>query len=419
MNWYDSNSHNWYSPNYTRKPAGAAAGTAPAPKPKKKGRVFMIVIVCVLAVLTAGFFIKNIVDGLRSGITYNEDGMPTRWQDYMSLIYDMTDYEPASFPLPTTAGDDDLTLQFAGEGSKSLSFKEIYEKSAPSIVGIKGYDKNMTSFAWGSGMIVSSDGYIVTNAHIIEGCTSAQVLLYNGLSCDVKLVGADDAHDIAVLKIDKTGLTPVCFESTLDLSVGDTVAAIGNPVSPEYSLSMTGGIVSALDREVSRNGSVMKCIQTDTPINGGNSGGPLFNEYGNVVGITNMKLISNTTNIEGMGFAITSDTVRKIVSAIVSKEEPSVSPVLGITVGPIEEMIADYYEIPEGLYVVKVEAGSDAEKTMRAGDIILKVNGKAAVENEDVSDAKTGLKAGDTIHFTVWRDGKSFDTNVALYTPEE
>lgn len=419
MNWYDSNSNNWYTPNYTRKPAAASASSAPAPKPKKKGRVLMIVIVCVLAALTLGVFIKGVLQELLYSVPYNEDGMPSNWHDYFSLIYDADEAEPAEFPLPTTAGDDSLTLRFAEKGSKSLSFKEIYENSAPSIVGIKGYDDNMTSYAWGSGMIVSSDGYIVTNAHIIEGCTSAQVLLYNGLSCDVKLVGADDAHDIAVLKIDKTNLTPVCFESALNLSVGDTVAAIGNPVSPEYSLSMTGGIVSALDREVSRKGSSMKCIQTDTPINGGNSGGPLFNEYGNVVGITNMKLISSSTNIEGMGFAIPSDTVRKIVNAIISHDGASVSPVLGITVGPIDEMVADYYDIPEGLYVVRVEKGSDAEKTMRAGDIILKVNGKAAVENDDVSDAKIGLREGDTIRFTVWRDGKTFETDVALYVREK
>ena len=220
------------------------------------------------------------------------------------------------------------------------------------------------------------------------------MVLYDGSEHEAKLIGFDASSDIAVIKIDATGLSAAEFASSSTLSVGDSVAAIGNPLSPDLRLTMTRGIVSALNREINYNGATMTLIQTDASINEGNSGGPLFNSRGQVIGITNMKMISSFgSGVEGLGFAIPSDTVESIVQ---------------------------YYDIPQGLYVSAVTEGSDAEaKGIERGDIITKVNGEDAFENSDVSDAKEGLNAGDTLTFTVWRDGRTLDITVKLMDPAD
>ena len=241
-------------------------------------------------------------------------------------------------------------------------------------------------------------------------------MLSDGKEYDALLVGFDASSDVALLKIDATGLPAAEFASSSTLSVGDSVAAIGNPLGQNLSLTMTRGIVSALNREISYNGTTMSLIQTDASINEGNSGGPLFNERGQVVGITNMKMISNLgSGIEGLGFAIPSDTVKSIVSALIADGKVTGRITIGVTVGPVSEYAAKYYDIPQGLYVSYVTAGSDAEKQgIEAGDIIVAVNGKDAFTTQAVTEAKEGLKIGDSIEFTVWRDGKTFTANVKL-----
>ena len=184
---------------------------------------------------------------------------------------------------------------------------------------------------------------------------------------------------------------------------------------------MTRGIVSALNREINYNGATMTLIQTDASINEGNSGGPLFNSRGQVIGITNMKMISSFgSGVEGLGFAIPSDTVESIVQALIEDGAVYGRVSIGVTVGPVSKDIAQYYDIPQGLYVSAVTEGSDAEaKGIERGDIITKVNGEDAFENSDVSDAKEGLNAGDTLTFTVWRDGRTLDITVKLMDPAD
>ena len=304
-----------------------------------------------------------------------------------------------------------------GSGSGTLDFSTIYEKCSPSVVGIKvfkGSDNDY--FAWGTGVIASENGYIITNTHVIDGGETAKVVLSSGKEYDALLVGFDASSDVALLKIDAAGLPAAEFASSSTLMVGDSVAAIGNPLGQNLSLTMTRGIVSALNREISYNGTTMSLIQTDASINEGNSGGPLFNERGQVVGITNMKMISNLgSGIEGLGFAIPSDTVKSIVSALIADGKVTGRITIGVTVGPVSEYAAKYYDIPQGLYVSYVTAGSDAEKQgIEAGDIIVSVNGKDAFTTQAVTEAKEGLKIGDSIEFTVWRDGKTFTVNVKL-----
>ena len=297
-----------------------------------------------------------------------------------------------------------------------MSFNEIFDKCSPSVVGIKSFDgKNSDSYSWGSGIVVSSDGYILTNTHVIDEGERATVQLYDGSTFDAKLVAADSQSDVAILKIEKTGLTPAVFASSKNIRTGDAVCAIGNPLSPDYSLTMTSGIISATSREVSYNGAVMNLLQTDTSINEGNSGGPLFNDRGQVIGITNMKIVSSFSNIEGIGFAIPSDTLQSIVAALMNDGAVYGRSTIGVTVGPISEKIAEYYDIPVGLYVSEVLDNSDAQKQgIKKGDIIVKVNGKDAHSTSDIAEEKSKLDIGDEISFTVWRSGSTFDVSVKI-----
>ena len=175
----------------------------------------------------------------------------------------------------------------------------------------------MTGYNWGTGVVLSSDGLVLTNTHVIGDCDSAEVVLQGEDRYDAVLVGADTISDLAVLKIEKDGLTPAEFGDSTHLSVGDKVAAIGNPLGDEFTRTLTDGIVSAIDRDISYNGRNMALIQTNAALNEGNSGGALFNMHGQVVGITNMKMMSSFSSIEGIGFAIPSSTVKKVVASLV------------------------------------------------------------------------------------------------------
>lgn len=419
MGWYDTNGTDWYKPN-ARQGAHSSATTANLPVGNKKNRIVALVIcLCVLA-----FAIFFIASGFGSDvINYNSDGRPSDWHAYFDKLYGAeTPTATADVRIPLAEDRGSLSIVNGAEGA-SLDFSTIYEKCSPSVVGIKVYnnDEGSDYYAWGSGVIASSDGYIITNTHVIEDGDSAKVVLYDGSEHEAKLIGFDATSDIAVIKIDAEGLTAAEFASSSTLSVGDSVAAIGNPLSPDLRLTMTRGIVSALNREMSYNGATMSLIQTDASINEGNSGGPLFNRRGQVIGITNMKMISTFgSGVEGLGFAIPSDTVESIVQALIKDGAVYGRVSIGVTVGPISEDIAKYYDIPQGLYVSAVTDGSDAEaKGIERGDIITKVNGEDAFENSDVSGAKEGLSAGDTITFTVWRDGRTLEITVKLMDPTD
>ena len=351
-----------------------------------------------------------------SGEQTNDDGMPKSYMTYFEDYYSAASKTPSSIKLEKVADRGSLTLQTGSSGAAKLSYNEIFQKCSPSVVGIKSFDaKSSDSYSWGSGIVVSSDGYILTNTHVIDEGERATVQLYDGSTCAAKLVAADSQSDVAILKIEKTGLTPAVFASSKNIRTGDAVCAIGNPLSPDYSLTMTSGIISATSREISYNGAVMKLLQTDTSINEGNSGGPLFNDRGQVIGITNMKIVSSFSNIEGIGFAIPSDTLQSIVAALMNDGAVYGRSTIGVTVGPISEDIADYYDIPVGLYVSEVLDNSDAQKQgIKKGDIITKVNGKDAHSTSDIAEEKSKLDIGDTIDFTVWRSGSTFDVTVRI-----
>lgn len=416
MSWYDNND-NWYKPNYTQPAAAPVQSAVQRPQAKLPGnRRTRIIALILCAVLLLGGMIYAALTADWSGEQTNADGMPKSYMTYFEDYYSTASKTPSSIKLEKVADRGSLTLQTGSSGAAKLSYNEIFQKCSPSVVGIKSFDgKSSDSYSWGSGIVVSSDGYILTNTHVIDEGERATVQLYDGTTCAAKLVAADSQSDVAILKIEKTGLTPAVFASSKNIRTGDAVCAIGNPLSPDYSLTMTSGIISATSREVSYNGAVMNLLQTDTSINEGNSGGPLFNNRGQVIGITNMKIVSSFSNIEGIGFAIPSDTLQSIVAALMNDGAVYGRSTIGITVGPISEDIADYYDIPVGLYVSEVLDNSDAQKQgIKKGDIITKVNGKDAHSTSDIAEEKSKLDIGDTIDFTVWRSGSTFKVSVKI-----
>ena len=312
------------------------------------------------------------------------------------------------------------------KANEPLTASQIYATYVGSTVGItvdtyteNAWGQKIPAAAAGSGFVISQDGYIVTNYHVIDDATSIKVAFLNGDSYDAKLVGGDADNDIAVLKIDATGLTPVIIGDSEALTVGEDVVAIGNPLG-ELTYTMTRGIVSALDRPLTMDGGlVMNMIQTDTAINSGNSGGPLFNMYGQVVGITSAKL-SNATNsseatIEGLGFAIPINDVWDMIQDIIENGRVTGKPYLGVTLANVTEAEAQKYGMAVGAYVNSVEEGSCADKAgLVQGDIITALNDTTVTSYSDLKTALKDYKAGDTITLTLNRGGKIVPVEVTL-----
>lgn len=343
------------------------------------------------------------------------DGMPDDWNDYLDNYYQVTESKDAEIKLPRAELAPDFKVTLSNEHGKELSLQELYDQCSKSIVAIKGYQDGVDGYYWGSGIILSEDGLILTNTHVIENCDTASVTLYDNSSYAATLVGADSTSDIAVLKIDVSGLTPASFGDSAELAIGDKVAAIGNPLGETFRMTLTDGIISAIDRGISYNGHSMTLLQTNTAINEGNSGGALFNMYGQVIGVTNMKMMSSYSSIEGIGFAIPSSTIAAVADSLMQYGEVRGRTAIGITVGAIPENVTSHYDLPTGLYVSAVEEKSDAAaKGIQQGDIITAVNGNPASATSDILTVKNTLSVGDTITFTIWRDGETFDVDVTL-----
>ena len=306
--------------------------------------------------------------------------------------------------------------------SKQMTAAEVYAKNVNSTVGITtqvttnfwGYTTQ--SAASGSGFIYSADGYIITNYHVIESASSIKVTLYDGKSYDAQLVGYDESNDVAVLKIDAKDLTPVTIGDSDNLNVGDSVIAIGNPLG-ELTFSLTSGAVSALDREVTMSNNVtMELIQTDCAINSGNSGGALFNLYGEVIGITNAKYSGSSgsgASIDNIGFAIPINSVRSIVDSIIEKGYVA-KPYIGVMVSDVSDE-AKSYGTPAGAAVVSVTEGGPAEKAgLQANDIITAVDGKEISGKSGLSSIIADCAAGDKLTLSVYRQGQTLTVTVTV-----
>lgn len=298
---------------------------------------------------------------------------------------------------------------------RELTLQEVYEQCNSAVVGItatsSGYE-----YSWGSGVLVSADGYILTNAHIIDGCDGVVVTLWDDKSYDGWLVGYDTQSDVALLKIDVTNAPYAEIGDSSLMQVGDTVVAIGNPLGEDFRGTMTNGIISAINRNVTYGGHTMTLMQTNAAINEGNSGGPLINMYGQVIGITNMKVMSTyTSTVEGIGFAIPTNVIKEIIDELLDRGYIQGRPGIGLTCGSIPASVKEYYNLPDGLYVNAVNEASDAyAKGIRRGDVITKVNGIPVTTTDEVNQIKDQYEVGDAIEFEVYRNSEYFTVEVEL-----
>ena len=318
-------------------------------------------------------------------------------------------------------------------GDKTLTPAEVYQQNVGAVVGISTettavnvFGQKTSRAAAGSGFILTSDGYVVTNGHVVSGANTIKVTLNSGETYDAKLIGTYSASDVALLKIDATDLQCVSIGKSSDLIIGERVAAIGNPLG-ELTYSMTVGYVSAVDREITADGKLLNMIQTDVAINSGNSGGPLFDMNGNVVGITTAKYSGQTSSglyIEGLSFAIPIDDVIDELMELQKNGFISGRPRLGVSLQELDANTASVYGLPVGPYVQGVEEGSCAEKAgVQKGDIILALGDTEVDTYNQLVAALNKFKAGDTTTIKIYRGGAEHTLTVTLdeliETPQE
>ncbi len=309
-------------------------------------------------------------------------------------------------PVPTSEST------VPGEG---LSFQEIYKQNIGSVASISCQFSNGSSS--GTGVVLSQDGYIVTNCHVVEGAQVITVQLTDGRSMPARLIGADEVSDLAVLYVEVSDLTPAQFGESGSLQVGDTVLAIGDPLGVELRGTLTDGIISAINRDISVDGRIMTLVQTNAALNSGNSGGPLINIYGQVIGINTMKIgaFTDKSGVEGLGFAIPISTVKDVVDQLISQGYVSGRPTLGLEGDSLSIFYQHYYRLPEGLYITNVASGSDAAaKGIERGDILISINGTHITTSEELTSILYGCQVGDVVTAVVYRGGYQYELQLTV-----
>jgi serine protease Do len=296
-----------------------------------------------------------------------------------------------------------------------LSLQEIYLQNIPSVVSISctGYGTAST----GTGVVLTADGYIVTNAHVVDGAGSIQVLLSDDRAFPASVIGSDEISDLAVLQVQAADLIPASFGDSSMLRIGDMVAAIGDPLGVEYRGTYTDGIVSAINRDVDMDGRTMTLIQTNAALNSGNSGGPLINCYGQVIGINTMKIgaFTDSAGVEGIGFAIPSATVKDIVDQLITQGYVSGRPTLGIEGEALSSFYQHYYRLPAGLYITHVDPGSDGYKQgIRDGDMLLSVDNQRITTMDELKSILYDREVGETVEVIIYRSGERYRAQLTL-----
>lgn len=391
------------------------------PKPKKHGSKFglklLAVVLCcaITSAASLGVFVAMIQNGVIN-------------------VQSSEASSNAAFTISRVVnGDTGSDTSTSSDGTVSaMSDQDIAAKLTPSVVCIQNYqvtqnygfmqtdtsDSSVSPASEGSGIIMSEDGYIITNAHVVEGATSLKVMTSDGETYEAQLVGSDTVTDLAVVKIDATGLTAAEFGSSEDLRVADKVMAIGNPGGHELSSSVTIGYVSALNRAIANNttGYTMEYIQTDAAINPGNSGGALINEYGQVVGINSAKI--SATGYEGLGFAIPIDTAQPIISDLIQYGYVKDRAVLGISGQFIDSMTGRFYGLPQGEYVAQLNSSEAQASGLQVGDVITAIDGQQLDSESTLRSAILSKKPGDTVTLQVYRSSTQKSATVELKLSE-
>lgn len=402
--------YKWNYEDYqqTPKAEGKHAG-----KKKNKGlKVFagiMCAILCVGVVSLAGYGTYALVSNQQDQQSAEATTEGTDEQNQSSTTLVLND-------KPSTSNSSASVDLSEGE----LTITERAEKVLPSTVGIVSYIQNQQSIfggeqSQGSGIIISADGYIVTNEHVISGATSIKVVLQDDSEYNATLVGSDERTDLAVLKIDATGLTPAEFGNSDQMQIGEQVIAIGNPGGLELAGTVTVGYVSAVNRSITTtNGNTVNCVQTDAAINPGNSGGALVDMNGRVVGINSSKIAA--TEYEGLGFAIPSDTVQPIVSDLMEYGYVQDRPMLGITGQYLNALQAAWNNVPSGFLVGEVNSEEATRSGLQANDIITAIGDTQVTSAGTIATYIADMKPGDTVTLTVYRysTGQSLQIDLVL-----
>ncbi len=378
----------------------ASAPQQPAPKPPRKGRRTLLRVLACVGVVALGFGggIGGAVLASRTGLTGNQVVV-------QQVQRDTSDAANAN-----------------STGGESMSLQQISSVVSPSVVAITT-EQMSGSQTWfggyyvqsgaGSGVIISQDGYILTCAHVVDGATSVKVQLQNGETYDASIVGSDATSDIAVIKIEATGLTPAVIGDSDALAVGETVVAVGNPLGT-LSNTVTDGIISALNREVTVEDNDMTLLQTNASISPGNSGGGLFNANGELIGVVNAK--SSYSEAEGIGFAIPIDSAMEIAQQLI-ENGAVIRPALGVKILDVMDAnTANQLGVSAtGVYVVEVTAGGGAEAAgVQAGDRIIAVDDTAVSSSNSVKSYLADKQVGDTVNLQVEREGKVLTLTVTL-----
>ena len=419
-----------YNPKYSRDPEPWDDGswqTGSTQPPKDRGgtmAVLLILIIFLCGIIT--------VLGIMNVKLFTQ--LQSREESSSSISFMPDETEPSQVPEtqpivisesvsePVACSDDvSICLQESPASventpqQQGLSLQEIYEKNISSVVSIICHTKGGSST--GTGVILSTQGYIVTNAHVVENAQAVTIQLTDDRTYQASLVGSDKISDLAVLYISAENLTPAVFGDSSSLRVGDTVTAIGDPLGVKFRGSFTDGIISAINRDVAMEGRTMSLIQTNAALNSGNSGGPLINCYGQVIGINTMKIgaFTDSAGVEGLGFAIPSITVKDIVDQIIDKGYVSGRPTLGITGDSLSTFYQYYYRLPAGLYITEVENGSYAEYYgIEPGDILLAVDDTRITDMDGLNTFLYNHQVGDVVKAVIYRGGQQYSVELTL-----
>lgn len=389
--------------------------------PKKKKRIWPIV--ACIACLAVGGIIGIKAQTKNQNITPQEivqEDIQTQAQqeekEETGVIEDTTTTEK-HFSI------EEATRKISAEGKQALSVSEIYKQVSPSVVAISTevtvnyYGITGSSEGAGSGVIISEDGYILTNNHVVSGAENIVVTLADGTEYNAVVVGSDSTTDTAVIKIEAQGLTAAVLGDSDDLEVGELAVAIGNPLG-EYANSLTVGVISALDRQltfIEDDGQTytMNLLQTDTAISPGNSGGALINSFGEVIGITSAK--SSGDAVEGIGFAIPINDAKEVIDDLVNLGYVSGRPQIGISGITINETLSQQYSLPVGAYISEVTPGGAADEAgLEAGDVIIEIDGETIETIDRVIEIKNEHQVGDVLTIKVKRNGMDYTVDLTL-----
>lgn len=385
------------------------------PQEQKKKNTTAKMVALILVVALVASIGGSLLTAAISAITHEKSEAVAQMPEDTVQEEEEPAFERVEHQLPDRLNTNDT--------GKSLTTVQVYELTVNSVVGINteittnAFGQEAVAASSGSGFILSEDGYIITNAHVVADATSIEVALFNGDCFPAELVGSDSSFDIAVLKIAGNGMPAVSVGDSDTLKVGEEVVAIGNPLG-ELTFTMTNGILSALDREINIDGNPQSMLQTNAAINSGNSGGPLFDMDGNVIGVTSAKYSGSSlsgASIEGLGFAIPINDALKVAYDLVEYGYVKGQAYLGVTVQTLDSSTASYYGLPVGPRVEEVVAGGCAEKAgIQVGDIIVRFNGEEVENNAGLLSALKKVRAGDAVEIALFRAGAEVEVTVVL-----